>query len=119
MPFDSPGLRISFLVLIVPFWLAMATNTWHGMFITEVQGGYSVYNPIWYVQAAVNYGLILASLGIFIYLCVGARLSGRVFLQAVIMTIGVLIPIVTNFVYLTGIVDLIHDPTVIGYCYSP
>lgn len=114
MPFDSPRLRMFLLALIVPFWLAMATNTWHGLFFTEVVGGYSVFNPIWYVQAAVNYCLVIASLGVFIYLCVSARFYGKVFVQAAIMGIGVIIPVVTNFLYVTGLVDLIHDPTVMA-----
>jgi hypothetical protein len=75
-------------------------------------GGYSVFNPIWYMQAAVNYCLVIASLGI--YLCISARFYGKVFVQAAIMAIGVLIPIVTNFLYLSGLVDLIHDPTVMA-----
>lgn len=91
MPFDSPRLRAFLVALIVPFWLAMATNTWHGWFITEVVGGYSVFNPIRYLQAAVNYCLVIASLGIFIYLCVSVRFSGKVFLQTAIMAIGALI----------------------------
>jgi signal transduction histidine kinase/CheY-like chemotaxis protein len=114
MPFDSARLRIFLVALIVPFWLAMATNTWHGLFFTEVIGGSIVVRPIWYVQATVNYCLIMASLGIFIYLCISARFSGKVFVQTLIMTIGALIPIVTNFVYITEIVDFIQDPTVMA-----
>jgi signal transduction histidine kinase/CheY-like chemotaxis protein len=64
------------------------------------------------MQAAVNYCLVIASLGI--YLCISARFYGKVFVQAAIMAIGVLIPIVTNFLYLSGLVDLIHDPTVMA-----
>jgi signal transduction histidine kinase/CheY-like chemotaxis protein len=114
MPFDSPRLRTFLVALIIPFWLAMATNTWHGLFITEVVSGHSVFNPIWYMQAAVNYCLVIASLGIFIYLCISVRFSGKVFLQTAIMAIGALIPIVTNFIYVTGIVDFVHDPTVMA-----
>lgn len=114
IPFDSPKLRMFFVALIIPFWLAMATNTWHGLFFTEVVGGHSVFNPIWYLQAAVNYSLTIVSLGIFIHLCIGARFSGKVFVQAAIMTIGALLPIVTNFLYLTGFLYLIHDPTVMA-----
>ena len=40
-------------------WLSMASNPWHGWFITPVIGGRNEYGPLWWVMAIPNYALIL------------------------------------------------------------
>ena len=47
-------------------WLVMASNPWHGWFLTPVLGGRNLYGPLWWVMAIPNYALILAAAGLVI-----------------------------------------------------
>jgi signal transduction histidine kinase len=47
-------------------WLAMASNPWHGWFITPVLGGRNEYGLLWWVMAIPNYALILLAAGLVI-----------------------------------------------------
>jgi len=48
-------------------WLVMASNPWHGWFLTPVLGGHNRYEPLWWVMAIPNYALILSAAGLVIW----------------------------------------------------
>jgi signal transduction histidine kinase len=48
-------------------WLVMASNPWHGGFLTPVLGGRNEYGLLWWLMAIPNYALILAAAGLVIH----------------------------------------------------
>jgi len=47
-------------------WLVMASNPWHGWFLTPVLGGRNEYGVLWWAMAIPNYALILAAAALVI-----------------------------------------------------
>ena len=54
------------LLWAAAMWLVMASNPWHGWFLTPVLGGRNEYGLLWWVMAIPNYALILAAAGLVI-----------------------------------------------------
>ncbi len=52
------------LLWAAAMWLVMASNPWHGGFLTPVLGGRNEYGLLWWVMAIPNYALILAAAGL-------------------------------------------------------
>jgi signal transduction histidine kinase len=82
-------------------WLVMASNPWHGWFLTPVLGGHNLYEPLWWVMAIPNYALILAAAGLVI------RVASRVARPAVRWQGLVLLSssggaLVANWIYVFG-----------------
>jgi signal transduction histidine kinase len=82
-------------------WLVMASNPWHGWFLTPVIGGHNQYEPLWWVMAIPNYALILAAAGLVI------RVASRVARPAVRWQGLVLLSssggaLIANWIYVFG-----------------
>lgn len=82
-------------------WLVMATNPWHGEFLTPVVGGRNQYGPLWWVMAVPNYAIVLAAAGLV------ARVSLRIARPAVrwqglVLVTSSGIALVGNWAYVLG-----------------
>jgi signal transduction histidine kinase len=80
-------------------WLVMASNPWHGWFLTPVLGGRNEYGPLWWVMAIPNYVLIIAAAALVI------RASWRlrrpaVRAQAVVLVSSSGLTLLSNWAYL-------------------
>jgi hypothetical protein len=85
-------------------WLLMASNPWHGWFLTPVLGGRNAYEPLWWVMAIPNYALILVAAALVIR--VSRRLSRpAVRWQGLVLVSSSGLALVCNWVYLfdTGV----------------
>jgi signal transduction histidine kinase len=80
------------------WWVFMMTNPWHGQLLTPVIGDRNILQPIWWVMAIPNYALVLAVVGIEVWVVrrVQTRHARR---QAAVMIASSLAVLIANMVY--------------------
>ncbi|WP_436929723.1 histidine kinase N-terminal 7TM domain-containing protein [Halosimplex halobium] len=97
--------------------LLVVTNGTHGLVFgpaTTVRGTVPVvaYGPWFWVQTAVNYGLIVVGTGLLVV--EWSRSSGLRRRQTAVLSVAVLPPVVANLATLFGPVPTVHDLTPFG-----
>ncbi len=102
------------LALSGAFWIAMLTHGWHGAFITPHLDARNDFHAIWYAQTVVNYVLLVALCGLFLWL--RARSTDRLVReQLAIMTVASITPVLFNFSWISGLLgDGVGDLTSAG-----
>ncbi len=101
-------------VIVSFFWLAMITNPVHGLFMVAVVDEPNDYGPLWYGSATVAYTLILSSIGVLTWLAT-KRLKRDHVAQVRIMIAGAALPLISNFLYTTRLLDIGFDITVAAF----
>ena len=115
--YDADKLRLVLKVVPFLFWIAVITNPLHGLFITPVVQGRNIYGPIWYVMAVYAYTCLLGSA--FLLASLLPRLSEKGYkAQTRIVLAGSIIPLVLNLCYLTNVLPVEADLTVVGMAFS-
>ena len=98
-------------------WIGLITNPWHGQFIEPQPLARSVYGPLWYVTAAVNYAALCAA--VFVHAREGYLAQDRTIrTQSRYLVVAVAIPMSMNMLYVFSPVALLYDPTALGYALS-
>jgi signal transduction histidine kinase len=82
-------------------WLVMASNPWHGWFITPVLGGRNEFGPLWRVMAIPNYALILAAAALAVRASWRVR-RPAVRAQAVVLVSSSGLTLLSHWAYLLG-----------------
>ena len=90
----------------------IATNPWHGQFVTLFPER-NDYHLIWYYYASFSYALVLATMVLAGYLGVRAR-SKSDRRQAVLIFVGSALPPIANLIYVIPASPMSTDPTQIG-----
>jgi signal transduction histidine kinase/ActR/RegA family two-component response regulator len=93
------------------FWVILITNPIHRQFLIVDVHTANQRGALWYVLAAENYAVILASIAILAWLSWKSLRTDRA-AQVRILLFGALLPLVSNFLYITKIVDFGFDMTV-------
>jgi len=107
---------VSVAYVLIELLLVVSNGTHHLVYgpSTAVDGTIPVvaYGPWFWVQTAVNYGLILVGTGLLVV--EWSRSSGLRRRQAAVLSVAVLPPVVANLVTLFGPVPTVHDLTPFG-----
>jgi signal transduction histidine kinase/CheY-like chemotaxis protein len=104
--------------LAVVCWVALLTNPWHGAFLEPVLGGHNRYRVFWYLQASYGYALMLAALVLigWSWSRQSAADAGRTHLAILFWaSVG---PLATNVLYVSRILHVGFDPTLIGFAFG-
>lgn len=96
-------------------YLAVFTNKFHHLFFLSVTIFESDYGPWFYVHTAFSYVLILISYIYLINALVKNQQGGVPLIQALLFNIGLILPIISNVVYVFGFVDFSFDITPIMF----
>ena len=123
--FASPELgflrtRLRPWLVRVPFafaassWLAMATNGWHGAFITPVVGGRNEHHVLWHVATTGLYLPLGAVLLLYALLAVRRGVRAGVARQARLLLVATSLPFVVNLLlYQPRLWPWTPDPTIV------
>ncbi len=103
--------RLGPIVFAGVFWVILITNPIHDSFLIANVGEPVGHATLWFVFAMVNYCLIVASISVLIWLSWKSLRTDRS-TQVRILLAGALIPFISNFLYLSKIVDFGFDITV-------
>jgi PAS domain-containing protein len=98
------------------FWLVMISNPIHKLFVNATVNGPIERGPLWLAFAVVAYALILGSIGVLTWLAT-RRLNRDHVIQVRIMLAGGALPLISNFLYVTGWIDLGFDLTVAAFSF--
>ncbi len=110
----GPVVRYGPAAIVFLFWLAMITNPLHSLFMVAVVNEPNDYGPLWYGSAGVAYALIFSSIAVLTWLAT-RRLKRDHVVQVRLMLAGASLPLVSNFLYTTGLLDLGFDITVAAF----
>ncbi len=108
-------LRYGPLWVAAGFWIALVTNPWHGSFLTLQVDQRDAFGPIWYAQASFGYGLLLAVVGLFLWLRAKVR---ELRVQLNLLVAASLIPLICNGLYVAHLVDPGYSITPVGLAVS-
>ena len=105
------------ITINVLLWISLITNPWHGQFIETRPLARSEYGPLWYVTAAVNYAALCAT--VFVHAREGYLAQNpAIRAQCGYLVVAVAIPMSMNMLYVFSPIDLLYDPTALGYALS-
>jgi signal transduction histidine kinase/CheY-like chemotaxis protein len=93
------------------------TNPWHGLFIRPNPLAQSLYGPLWYVTAGINYCVVFSAA--IDHARIAALAKDRT-LQShyLTLTIAALIPASLSVLYVSKAFGLRNDPTALGFAIS-
>jgi len=113
---ERVGRRIP-LLYAADGWLVMASNPWHGQFLTPVIGARNEYHWAWWGVMGIGYLFLLGALAILAVLVTRERLrSDRI--NAGVLLAAFAVPAASHFVYVFSPPQLGVDPLVIGLCFA-
>ena len=98
------------------FWLVMITNPIHETYMIAIVNVPNVRGALWYCSAIWDYAVIAASIAVLIWLSTKALTNDQV-VQVRIMLMGAVLPLISNFLYLTRVVDFGFDITVATFSF--
>lgn len=90
-----PALIHAPLWLGLVFWLALATNAWHGAFLTPVVGAPNQHHWLWWIAVAVGFSELFAVCALYAVLRYRVRDSAHLRSQATIILVASLLPLLT------------------------
>ncbi len=108
------GVLVTINVLL---WIGLITNPWHGWFLEMQAGLRSIYGPLWYATAFLNYAALLAA--IWVHARESFRLPDPVIRsQCRFLVVAAAIPLVLNMGYVFNPSPPLYDPTALGFALS-
>ena len=108
---DSPSIRRIPIALAAFYWIALVTNPWHGQFIQPNVSEPNEYHIVLYVHFLTSYAIFLGTFGIFLFLFSQVRAT-VLRKQIRLVVLGSAIPLLANFLFLSGSLPSTIDPTV-------
>jgi len=108
------GVLVSINALL---WIGLITNPLHGQFIEAQAGGRSLYGPLWYLTASINYAALGAAMIVHLRESLHVE-DPTIRSQCRFLVAAVAIPMAMNMAYVFSPMPFSYDPTALGFALS-